>query len=112
MKDINDNAPSFGQDHFNIDIPENIPSGTLRKLPPAKDPDLDGVQKYEIVQGNTEEVFDLKYDKDTLDLVSYTYIFLGIAALRAASEIIICWCCLLLVVSHLSFNVRKSFKTV
>ena len=71
VKDINDNAPSFGQDHFNIDIPENIPSGTLRKLPPAKDPDLDGVQKYEIVQGNTEEVFDLKYDKDTLDLVSY-----------------------------------------
>ena len=72
VKDINDNAPSFGQDHFNIDIPENIPSGTLRKLPPAKDPDQDGVQKYEIVQGNTEEVFDLKHDKDTLDLVSYT----------------------------------------
>ena len=72
MKDINDNAPSFGQDHFNIDIPENIPSGTLRKLPPAKDPDEDGVEKYEIVQGNTEEVFDLKYDKDTLDLVSYS----------------------------------------
>ena len=72
MKDINDNAPSFGQDHFNIDIPENIPSGTLRKLPPAKDPDQDGVQKYEIVQGNTEGVFDLKHDKETLDLVSYT----------------------------------------
>ena len=35
VQDINDNAPTFGQNEFKIDIPENIPKGTKRKLPSA-----------------------------------------------------------------------------
>ena len=69
IADINDHAPDFGQDEFTIDIPENIPEGTKRKLPPATDPDQDGVQKYQIVQGNVGEAFDLQFSQDTLDLV-------------------------------------------
>ena len=69
VEDINDHAPDFGQEAFTIDIPENIPAGTKRKLPPARDPDQDGVQKYQIVQGNVGRAFDLQYGQDTLDLV-------------------------------------------
>ena len=68
VQDVNDNAPTF-KEKFDIDIPENIPSGTFRKLPSAQDPDQDGVQKCEIVQGNSEKIFDLEYSKDSLDLV-------------------------------------------
>lgn len=70
VQDVNDNAPSFAKANVDIDIPENIPSGTLRKLPAATDPDAQhGVQKYEIVQGNNEAIFDVKYDKESLNLV-------------------------------------------
>ena len=55
---------------YTIDIPENIPSGTKRKLPPAQDPDEDGVKSYQIVQGNVGEAFDLQFDgQEALDLV-------------------------------------------
>ena len=71
VQDINDNAPTFKQKNFKIDIPENIPKGTKRKLPSAVDPDEDGVQHYDIVSGNVGEAFDLQFNKerDTLDLV-------------------------------------------
>ena len=70
IQDINDHTPDFGQEEFTIDIPENIPSGTKRKLPPAQDPDEDGVKRYQIVQGNVGEAFDLQFDgQEALDLV-------------------------------------------
>ena len=41
VTDINDNTPTFeesGTDgSMDMDIPENIPSGTVRRLPPALD---------------------------------------------------------------------------
>ncbi len=52
-----------------LDIPENIPSGTHRKLPVASDLDQDGIQRYEIAQGNTKDVFGIKHDSESLDLV-------------------------------------------
>ena len=69
--DVNDNAPDFGQGEFKIDIPENIPAGTRRKLPSAIDRDASGVQSYTIVSGNVGEAFDVDFDraKDSLDLV-------------------------------------------
>jgi hypothetical protein len=35
--DVNDNSPEFVPDFVQLDIPENIPSGTRRKLAPAVD---------------------------------------------------------------------------
>jgi hypothetical protein len=35
--DVNDNSPEFVPDFVRLDIPENIPSGTRRKLAPAVD---------------------------------------------------------------------------
>ena len=69
--DVNDNAPDFGQGEFKIDIPENIPPGTRRKLPSAIDLDASGVEAYTIVSGNVGEAFDVDFDraKDSLDLV-------------------------------------------
>ena len=71
VQDVNDNSPEFRKTEFKIDIPENIPRGTIRKLPSAIDLDQDGVKSYQIVSGNVGEAFDLKFDKvkDTLDLV-------------------------------------------
>ena len=41
MSDINDNTPTFSEARkdgsMDMDIPENIPSGTVRRLPPALD---------------------------------------------------------------------------
>ena len=37
VQDINDNSPEFVPDNLQLDIPENIPSGTRRKLAPAVD---------------------------------------------------------------------------
>lgn len=70
IQDINDNAPNFDLQEFKIDIPENIPFGTKRKLPPALDKDQDGVTKYEIVSGNVGQAFQVAYnDNNALDLV-------------------------------------------
>ena len=41
VSDINDNTPTFSEAQkdgsMDMDIPENIPSGTVRRLPPALD---------------------------------------------------------------------------
>ena len=37
VQDVNDNSPEFVPDNLKLDIPENIPSGTRRKLAPAVD---------------------------------------------------------------------------
>ena len=41
VTDINDNTPTFSETRkdgsMDMDIPENIPSGTVRRLPPALD---------------------------------------------------------------------------
>lgn len=37
VQDVNDNSPEFVPDVLQLDIPENIPSGTRRKLAPAVD---------------------------------------------------------------------------
>ncbi len=37
VDDVNDNSPVFDPDQVTIDIPENIPTGTRRKLLPAID---------------------------------------------------------------------------
>ena len=35
--DVNDNSPEFAPDFVQLDIPENVPEGTRRKLAPAVD---------------------------------------------------------------------------
>jgi hypothetical protein len=37
VQDVNDNSPEFVPDNSILNIPENIPSGTKRKLAPAVD---------------------------------------------------------------------------
>ena len=37
VQDVNDNSPEFVPDFLQLDIPENIPSGSRRKLAPAVD---------------------------------------------------------------------------
>lgn len=74
--DINDNAPVFAEKVVTMNIPENIPRETRRKLVPARDRDLGvfNTQRYEIVSGNEKEAFRLEYSRDRegvldLDLV-------------------------------------------
>lgn len=75
VDDVNDNTPAFPSPEVEIDIPENTPKGTRRKLTPAQDADLDrfGTQSYQIVSGNDDGVFLLSgsnvQDKKDLELI-------------------------------------------
>ena len=64
MLDVNDNTPDFGKKSLSIDIPENTPLGTRRKLPEAVDADLGafGTQNYRILNGNEAGLFQLEVD--------------------------------------------------
>ncbi|TRY73630.1 hypothetical protein TCAL_01930 [Tigriopus californicus] len=70
VQDVNDNTPKFPSDEVFIDIPENTPKGTRRKLSLAEDEDLGvfGTQRYDIVSGNEEGVFLLAVDQ-SLELI-------------------------------------------
>ncbi|KAL7304924.1 hypothetical protein TKK_0002722 [Trichogramma kaykai] len=59
--DENDNAPQFPVERVDIEFPENLPRGSKRALPPAKDPDLDrySTQRYDIIAGNHGDSFKL-----------------------------------------------------
>ena len=72
VTDINDNTPTFVEARkdgsMDMDIPENIPPGTIRRLPPALDKDL-GVfttQQYEITGGNVDNSFDVKFRRQPI----------------------------------------------
>ena len=65
---MNDNTPDFGEkSSLSIDIPENTPLGTRRKLPEAVDADLGafGTQNYRIFNGNEAGLFQLDVDDST-----------------------------------------------
>ena len=72
VTDINDNTPSFMESRkdgsMDMDIPENIPPGTVRRLPPALDKDLGSftTQQYKITGGNTDNAFDVKFRRQPI----------------------------------------------
>ena len=61
ITDINDNAPVFPQPYVELEIPETITKDYRYPLGTANDPDLDmnSVQDFEIVAGNTNDTFML-----------------------------------------------------
>ena len=72
ITDINDNSPEFSPSQLEIDIPENTPIGTRRKLPKAIDRDLNNfaTQGYKIEGGNIGDAFDISTVKGVeLELV-------------------------------------------
>ncbi|CAG9820103.1 unnamed protein product [Phaedon cochleariae] len=64
--DENDNAPKFPSSLMNIEFPENTPRDVKRTLHPARDLDLDifNTQKYNIISGNTNNVFRLSSHRE------------------------------------------------
>ena len=76
VEDVNDNAPTFLTNNIDIGLAENTARDTRKQLPAALDSDLGifNTQRYNIVQGNTKNVFRLGTQRDrdgvlTLDLV-------------------------------------------
>lgn len=70
--DVNDNAPAFEKDEFDIYIDENSPVGSSVARITATDPDegTNAQIMYQIVEGNIPEVFQL--DMFTGDLIALT----------------------------------------
>ncbi|XP_060698853.1 cadherin EGF LAG seven-pass G-type receptor 1 isoform X4 [Hemiscyllium ocellatum] len=70
--DVNDNAPAFEKDEFDIYIEENSPVGSSVARITATDPDegTNAQIMYQIVEGNIPEVFQL--DMFTGDLIALT----------------------------------------
>ncbi|XP_062928641.1 cadherin EGF LAG seven-pass G-type receptor 1 isoform X2 [Mobula hypostoma] len=70
--DVNDNAPAFEKDEFDIYIDENSPVGSSVARITATDPDVgtNAQIMYQIVEGNIPEVFQL--DMFTGDLIALT----------------------------------------
>ena len=55
LEDVNDNPPSFIENHITRSVPENTPPGARFALPAADDPDSPkyGVKRYEMVTAST-----------------------------------------------------------
>lgn len=61
VTDVNDNAPKFTDDYFNLQLSEYAKINSEIPLPTATDPDSGsfGVQKYELITGNVNNAFRL-----------------------------------------------------
>ncbi len=61
VEDVNDNRPTFPQSSFSVELPENAPKDSKRRLPAAIDQDLGifNTQRYIITSGNVGNAFRL-----------------------------------------------------